>query len=78
MSIRGGKTMGLKRPHSVLRQTTGADNQPHDMSTTIDSQLGYRPVLPHVPGFSEFDTPLAATITEGQSIWSSGGVFGVY
>jgi hypothetical protein len=43
-----------------------ADSQPQDMCTTIDSQSGYRLVLPHVPGFSEFDTPLATAIIMGE------------
>jgi hypothetical protein len=66
MSICGGKTRGLKRPHSALRQMTGADSQPQDMRTTIDPQSGHRLVLPHVPGFLEFDTPLVAAIIMGQ------------
>jgi hypothetical protein len=67
MSIRGGKTRGLKRPHSALRQTTGDDSQSQDMRTSIDLQSGYRPVLPHEPGYFEVDSPMVAAIIMGQS-----------
>jgi hypothetical protein len=68
MSVRGGKTRGLKHPHSALRQTSGDDSQSQDMHTSFDPQSGYRPVLPHEQGYSEFDTPLAAAIIRGETI----------
>jgi hypothetical protein len=40
MSIRGGKTKGLKRPYS-MRQMTGDDSQSQDMHTLLAPQSRY-------------------------------------
>jgi hypothetical protein len=60
MSVRGGKTRGIRRPHpALIRQTSDDDSQSPDLRTPVDPQSGYRPVLPHEPGYSEFDTPVS-------------------
>ena len=66
MSIRGGKTRGLQRPQSALGPTTGDDSRGiQDVRTAHAPQPGYRPLLPHEQGYSEFDTPGAAAIVMG-------------
>jgi hypothetical protein len=70
MSVRGGKTRGPRRPHpSLIRQTSGDDSESQDLRTPSDLQSGYRPVLPHKPGYSEFDTPVSAAIVRGETIF---------
>jgi hypothetical protein len=67
MSVRGGRTRGLRRPHPpLIRQTSGDDSESQDERTPSNSQSPYRPVLPHEPGYSEFDTPIASAIVRGE------------
>jgi hypothetical protein len=67
MSVRGGRTRGLRRPHPpLIRHTSGDDSESQDERTPSDSQSPYRPVLPHEPGYSEFDTPMASAIVRGE------------
>jgi hypothetical protein len=67
MSVRGGRTRGLRRPHPpLIRQTSGDDSETQDERTPSDPQSPYRPVLPHEPGYSEFDTPVASAIVRGE------------
>ena len=68
MSVRGGKTRGLRRPHpALIRQMSDDDSQSPDLCTPVDPQSGYRPVLPHEPGYSEFDTPVSAAVIRGET-----------
>jgi hypothetical protein len=70
MSVRGGKTRGLSRPHPpLIKQTSGDDSESQDLRTPSDPQSGYRPVLPHEPGYSEFDTPEFVAIVRGETIF---------
>jgi hypothetical protein len=70
MSVWGGKTRGPRRPHPLLiRQMSGDDSESQDLRTSYDPQSGYRPVLPHEPGYSEFDTPVSAAIVRGETIF---------
>ena len=70
MSVRGGKTRALRRPHpALIRQMSDDDSQSPDLCTPVDPQLGYRPVLPHEPGYSEFDTPVSAAIVRGETFF---------
>jgi hypothetical protein len=67
MSVRGGRTRVLRRPHPpLIRQTSGDDSETQDERTPYDPQSPYRPVLPHEPGYSEFDTPVASAIVRGE------------
>ena len=67
MSVRGGRTRVLRRPHPpLIRQTSGDDSETEDERTPYDPQSPYRPVLPHEPGYSEFDTPVASAIVRGE------------
>jgi hypothetical protein len=67
MSVRGGRTRGLRRPHPpLIWQTSGDDSESQDERTPSNSQSPYRPVLPHEPGYSEFDTPMASAIVKGD------------
>jgi hypothetical protein len=68
MSVRGGRTRVLRRPHPpLIRQTSGDDSETEDERTPYDPQSPYRPVLPHEPGYSEFDTPVASAIVRGET-----------
>ena len=71
MSVRGGKTKrGLRRPHpALIRQLDDDDSQFPDLRTPVDPQSGYRPVLPHEPGYSEFDDPVSAAIIRGETLF---------
>jgi hypothetical protein len=67
MSVRGGRTRVLRRPHPpLIRQTSGDDSETQDERTPYDPQSPYRPVLPHEPDYSEFDTPVASAIVRGE------------
>jgi hypothetical protein len=69
MSVRGGKTRGLRRPHPpLIRQMSGDDSESQDLRTPSDPQSRYRPVLPYESGYSEFDTPVSAAIARGETI----------
>jgi hypothetical protein len=55
------------RPHPpLIKQTSGGDNESQDQRTPSDPQSGYRPVLPHEPGYSDFNTPMASAIIRGK------------
>jgi hypothetical protein len=66
ISIRGGKTRGLKRPHFALRQMIGDGSQSQDMRTPLALQSGYRPILPHEQDYFQFDNPMDVAIVMGQ------------
>ena len=71
MSVRGGKTKrGLRCPHPpLIRQTSDDDSQSPDLRTPVDPSTGYQPVLPHEPGYSEFDDHVSAAIIRGETFF---------
>jgi hypothetical protein len=67
MSVQGGRTRGLRHPHPpLIRQTSGDDSESQDQRTPSDPQSAYQLVLPHEPGYSEIDTPMAFAIVRGK------------